>query len=82
MNLKTLMEIFIKHGTDKDPKIVARSVTGLLVGISLAVKNPELARQIDMDLRRQWEDDQEKGSLYNPALIAESFIKILGNQQK
>ncbi len=81
MNLQTLMEIFIRHGADRDPKIVARSVTGLLVGVSLAVKNPELARQIDVALRRQWEEDQVKGALYNPAIIAESFIKILGGQQ-
>ena len=76
--LEELKKAIYAITTDPSPELVAWQVSGFLAAISLALEDPELARTLDTEFRKEWNRFDGPGGVYNPVVMGGRIARALG----
>ena len=79
INRDAIVRVLVKaNGGTQDGTLIAHQFTGFTAGIALALKDHELAEQINGSLTTEWRFGSDSpGGLYDPGLMAQDMIVAL-----
>ncbi len=75
-----MMEVLLRVTNERNEMLLMSQLSGILAGISIAMKDPKLAREIDEGMRQEWMNDhrttaqEDPGMPYGPGSQAEIFM--------
>ena len=67
--------------TDPSPELVAWQASGFLAAVSLCLEDPELARKIDTESRKEWDRFDGPGGVYNPVVMGGCIATALKEKE-
>lgn len=71
----TLLRAIYSMGSDLNRHDLSNVMTGILAGISMTIKDPELCKRLDAGMRQTWETGLEvPGTPYGPAGMGDSLL--------
>jgi len=74
-------EALYKMNSNPNNDMIAFQRSGLIAGLALATKDPDLARRLDREMRTDWIVDDTVTGPYGGDGMADALIKELGGRQ-
>ena len=79
--IEELRKVVYALTPDPSVELVAWQASGCLAAVSLCLEDPELARKIDTESRKEWGRFDGPGGVYNPVVMGGRIATALKKKE-